>query len=168
MVIGVLTAFSLQAAVIYKWVDADGVVHFSDQAAPGAEKIFTANAPSGTSAPRVAATGPMDKKPVTAQGYTEFSITAPAANQTFFGDEVIGVHLNMSPALKPNQTITWHLNGKQLDQAPDATGFALPRLDRGTFALAATVTDSQTGETQISNSVTFFVRQPSALSPQHK
>jgi len=43
---------------------------------------------------------------------------------------------------------------------------ALPRLDRGTYALAATITDQQTSESETSNSVTFFVRQPSSLSPQ--
>ncbi len=78
----------------------------------------------------------------------------------------MAVHLNLSPTLRPNQTITWHLNGKQLDYPPNAVSFALPRLDRGTYALAATITDQQTSESQTSNSVTFFVRQPSALSPQ--
>jgi hypothetical protein len=41
-------------------------------------------------------------------------------------------------------------------------------LDRGTYTIAATVTDQNTGEAQSSGNVTFFVRQPSALSPQHK
>jgi hypothetical protein len=82
---------------------------------------------------------------------------------------VVGVNLALAPGLKPNQVITWHLNGKQLtDQPPDATSFALPRLDRGTYAIAATVTDQATGESLSTGSVSFFVRQPSALSPQHK
>ena len=29
--------------MIYKWIDADGVVHFSDQPVPGAEKIVTSS-----------------------------------------------------------------------------------------------------------------------------
>ena len=69
----------------------------------------------------------------------------------------------MRLALRPNHAITWHLNGKQLEFPPDATSFALPHLDRGTYALAATITDQQTGESQTSNTVTFYVRQPSAL-----
>jgi hypothetical protein len=44
----------------------------------------------------------------------------------------------------------------------------MPHLDRGTYTIAATITDQKTGASQSSNSVTFFVRQPSALSPQHK
>jgi hypothetical protein len=169
LAIGLLTACTVQAAVIYKWVDADGVVHYSDQASPGAEKIITAvsSAPAASGARN--ATGPVVQSQGAAQGglnYTEFSIASPTPQQTFFADDVVAVHLNLSPALRPNQSITWHLNGKQLDFPPTSISFALPRLDRGTYALAATITDQQTSESETSNSVTFFVRQPSALSPQ--
>ncbi|HEY2463275.1 MAG TPA: DUF4124 domain-containing protein [Steroidobacteraceae bacterium] len=171
LAIGLLAACTVQAAVIYKWVDADGVVHYSDQASPGAEKIVTSvsSAPAASGARN--ATGPIAPAPqAPARGglnYTEFSITSPAPDQTFFGDDVVAVHLNLNPSLRPNQSITWHLNGKQLDFPPNAESFALPRLDRGTYALAATITDQQTSESQSSNSVTFFVRQPSATGPQN-
>jgi hypothetical protein len=169
LVIGLLTAFTVQAAVIYKWVDADGVVHYSDQSSPGAEKIVTAvpSAPISSGA-RSAATpsAPSRSAPRGGLNYTEFSITSPAPEQTFFGDDVVAVHLNLNPSLRPNQAITWHLNGKELDLAPDAVSFPMPHLDRGTYSLAATITDQQTSESETSNSVTFFVRQPSALSPQ--
>jgi hypothetical protein len=169
LAIGLLTAFSVQAAVIYKWVDADGVVHYSDQASPGAEKIVTATSSGPASGARnaTASTAQAPQRPAGGGlNYVEFSITSPAQDQTFFGDDVVSVHLNLNPSLRPNQSITWHLNGKQLDSPPSAVSFALPRLDRGTYALAATITDQQTSESQTSNSVTFFVRQPSALSPQ--
>jgi Domain of unknown function (DUF4124) len=170
LAIGLLTAFTAQAAVIYKWVDADGVVHYSDQAAPGAEKIVTAG-PSGSAAagPARNAAGPSAQSPQRSEGglnYTEFSITSPVPEQTFFGDDVIAAHLNLSPSLRPNQAITWRLNGQQLDSPPNAVSFVLQHLDRGTYVLAATITDEQTSESQSSDSVTFFVRQPSALSPQ--
>ena len=169
MAIGLLAAFTVQAAVIYRWVDADGVVHYSDQSSPGAEKIVTAvpSAPAAGGARN--ATGAIAPAQRTAQGglnYTDFTITSPSQEQTFFGDDVVAVHLNLIPSLRPNQSITWHLNGKQLDFPPNAVSFALPRLDRGTYSLAATITDQQTSESETSNNVTFYVRQPSALSPQ--
>jgi hypothetical protein len=169
LAIGLLAAFTVQAAVIYKWVDADGVVHYSDQAVPGAEKIVTATSSNSMPSGARNATGPSaqaPQKPAAGLNYTEFSITSPAPNQTFFGDDVIAVHLNLNPALRPNQDISWHLNGQPLDFPPTAISFALPHLDRGTYALTATITDQQTSESATSNSVTFFVRQPSALSPQ--
>ena len=40
-------------------------------------------------------------------------------------------------------------------------------LPRGTYAIAATVTDADSGDTKTTDSVTFYVRQPSELAPQH-
>ena len=168
-----LAAFAGQAAVVYKWTDSDGVVHYSDQPVPGAEKIFTSGSPapagsvpSGRSA-EPAGPGPAGPKKNGSPGLSQFTITSPTPEQTFFGDEVIGVHLE--PTLKPDQTITWHLNGRQLDdQGSAATQFTLPHLDRGAYAIAATITDQKTGESLSTDSVSFFVREPSELSPQHK
>ena len=169
---GLLAVFAVQAAVVYKWVDADGVVHFSDQPTPGAEKIYTSSSSTAAAAstPRSPGGAPQAPRSAAASGLglTEFSITSPVNDQTFFGDDVIAVHLNLEPGLKPSQSITWHLNGKQLEFPPDATSFPLPHLDRGAYTLAATITDQETSESQSGNSVTFYVRQPSALSPQHK
>jgi hypothetical protein len=171
LVLSLFAAFGCQAAVIYKWVDADGVTHYSDQSSPGAEKIYTATS-SGSAGPAARpaeGSSPVPKAAAaSALGYSEFSIVSPTSEQSFFGDEVITVNLNLVPSLKPRQEITWHLNGRQLESPPDAVSLILPRLDRGTYALAATITDQSSGESQSSNSVTFFVRQPSALSPQHK
>jgi hypothetical protein len=168
-----LAAFAGQAAVVYKWTDSDGVVHFSDQPMPGAEKIVTAGpavkAPAAGQAS--AGAGGQGAQPTESPGvnYTQFAITSPASGQTFFGDEAVAVQLDLAPALKPHQTITWHLNGKELqDQGPTATQFTLPHLDRGTYALAATITDQETGESQSTASVSFFVRQPSELAPLHQ
>jgi hypothetical protein len=173
IVLAALAAFAGQAAVVYKWTDADGVIHYSDQPVPGAEKIFTAGSPTagGKAASARSTANPVmpgaAKNAAPGLNYDQFSITSPAPDQTFFGDDVISVHLALSPGLKPDQTITWHLNGKELEQSPTATQFSLQNLERGTHAIAATITDQRTGESQSTDSITFFVRQPSLLSPQH-
>jgi len=169
IVLGCLAALAAQGAVIYKWVDADGVVHYSDQETPGAEKIYTSSpSRAGTVTARTAPGTPAPKKPAGLE-LSQFAITSPAKEQTFFGDEVIGVNLTVSPPLKPTQVITWHLNGAQIsDQPPDVTSFQLPHMDRGAYVIAATITDQKSGESQTTDNVTFYVRQPSALSPQHK
>jgi hypothetical protein len=162
-----LIAFSVQAAVIYRWVDAEGVVHYSDQASPGAEKIVTSTSSAGTVAgPRTSSSPQPQQAAQKGLTYSEFTITAPLPDQSYFAEDVIAVHLTLTPSLRPNQAITWQLNGKQLDSPPDAVSFALPRLDRGTYVLTASITDGQTGEAQSSTGVTFFVRQPSSLAPQ--
>lgn len=174
IVLAGLAAFAGQAAVVYKWTDSDGIVHYSDQPVPGAQKIFTAGSPTAggsLSSSRAATSGAPAAKKDVAPGleYSQFAITSPLPDQTFYGDDVIGVHLALVPGLKPDQIITWHLNGRQLDDPGSvATQFTLPHLERGTYAIAATITDQKTGESLSTDSVSFFVRQPSELLPQHK
>jgi hypothetical protein len=174
-VLASLAAFAGQAAVIYKWTDAQGVVHYSDQSVPGAQKIYT-NSPtaSGSGAPSNSNASPGAQTPgspgsAAKQGYSIIAITSPSSEQSFFGDEPIGVALALDPSLKAGDTVTWHLNGQEIaNQGPGTTQFTLPHLDRGTYAIAATVTDPRSGQSQSTPSVTFYVRQPSALSPQHR
>jgi membrane carboxypeptidase/penicillin-binding protein PbpC len=170
--LGLVAACVANAAVIYKWTDADGVVHYSDQAVPGAEKIVTSSSSSNGIAVG-AARGPSiatsSKKAPSRLDYAAFAIESPAKEQVFYGDEVIPVRLRLDPDLKANQTIGWYLNGSPLtDQAPTSRAFTLQSLSRGTYQISATLTDIVTGETQNSEGVTFFVRQPSELSPQHR
>jgi hypothetical protein len=170
--LGLVAACAADAAVIYKWTDADGVVHYSDQAVPGAEKIVTSSSSAngiggGAHAPSVATPG--KKAPTSRLEYTAFAIESPTREQVFFGDELIPVRLRLDPDLKLNQTIGWYLNGSPLtDQAPTSHSFTLQSLSRGTYQISATITDTVTGESQSSEGVTFYVRQPSELSPQHR
>jgi len=168
MASGLLVAFAAGAAVIYKWTDADGVVHYSDQAVPGAEKMTISGAVNGSAATR--STAPEAPAPRAQSGlaFTVIAIDSPTAEEVFFGDNAVPVHLHLEPALQGSQTVTWHLNGKQLDQAANAVGFTLPVMPRGTYVIAATVIDPDSGQSQGTDSVTFYVRQPSELSPQHK
>ena len=171
LLVSVLAAFAVQASTIYKWTDADGVVHYSDQSVPGAEKVVTSSINRSASPSTAATAGRV--APGAGAGKTvptnyQVAITSPAAEQTFFAADVVPVHLDIQPALKPAHAINWQLNGKQLDQPPTAVTFSLTGLQRGTYNLTATIVDQETGESQNSQSVTFYFRQPSALSPLHK
>jgi hypothetical protein len=166
----VALGLAANAAVIYKWKGPDGVWHYSDQPVEGAERIVTGGTStySGTGSVRgLSAPGKQAPKPP-ATALQQVAITSPQAEQSFFGDEPISVNLAVSPAMTAVQAVAWTLNGAPLtDQPPTATQFTLQSLPRGTYSLSATVTDSNTGSAQSSN-VTFYVRQPSALSPQHR
>lgn len=170
--LAILAAAAGQAAVIYKWTDADGVIHYSDQPVPGAQKMTISAAPRSGTTLGARGTGANDDPPdqpreAPGLGYTQLAIASPQPDQSFFGDETITAGLALSPGLKANHVVTWRLNGQALDAA-GATQFNLPHLDRGTYSIAATITDQQSGESQSTDSVNFFVRQPSALSPQHQ
>ena len=166
-----LASFAGQAAVVYKWTDSDGVVHFSDQPVPGAEKIYTGASNTAQSVPTGQNAGsPADtEKGPGALDYAEFSIASPSPEQSFFGDNPINASLALSPGLRAGQIITWRLNGAEVgDQGSAATAITLPHLDRGTYTIGATVTDPVSGQSRSTDEVTFYVRQPSELSPQHQ
>jgi len=169
-----LVPFAAQALVVYKWTDAQGVVHFSDQPVPGAEKVLTSSAPehAGILGP-TGSTGPATASPKPKAGKTlseaKIAISSPAPQQTFSGEQTVPVSLSLDIDLKPSWTIVWTLNGAQVPgQTPTATSFTLTDLTRGVYTLEATVTDPSTGESKSADAVTFNVLRPSLLSPQHK
>ncbi len=167
---GVFAALSSPAAVIYKWTDASGVIHYADQPVPGAEKITTNSdaAPNGFQAPAAGAAPPPPAQPEpAAAAYTVFAIQSPTPEQSFFS-EPVPVQLSLEPALQANHALTWTLNGKPLDGDSNRTQFTLQDVPRGAFSLVATIVDTATNETVKSASVTFYMRRPSLLSPLRK
>jgi len=165
----IATLVTVQAAVVYKWTDADGVIHFSDQSVPGAEKIVTSSGTSHGVNLSVSSGAPAakPKAPGTALA-SQLVIDSPAHDETITGNQPVNVHLTVEPELKRSQSISWYLNGNPLTQAPDATQFTLDDLPRGTYTLGATLLDQQSGETKNAENVTFYVVRTSLLSPTHK
>jgi len=157
------------AGTVYKWVDADGVVHYSDQPQDGAEKVQLGTVQSlAMPVARGAAAQPKPreepKKAPLGLGYTAMKITSPTAGRTFV-NEPVPVSLDLTPQLQPGHTVTWYLNEAPLGETE--TSFTLDRLDRGTYTLYASITDATGAETVNSPVVTFNVHQPSMLAPQN-
>ena len=168
-----LVPFAAQALVVYKWTDTQGVVHFSDQPVPGAEKVLTSSAPEHAGILGQTASGPAapQGKPKADRTLStaKIAIASPAPEQTFTGGESVPVSLSVDGDLKPSWTVVWTLNGAQVQgQAPAATSFTLTDLARGVYTIEATVSDASTGESKSADAVTFNVMRPSVLSPQHK
>lgn len=156
------------AATVYKWTDADGVVHYSDKPVPGAEKLQTGSAPAhaGTVVPNAPKPAAKPVKPPPRLGYSVVSIYAPTPEQVFFSEPVT-VRLNLEPELNPNHTITWTLNGAPAPaEDQNATEITFEQLDRGTYTVQATITDQDTGQSTSSDPVVFYMHMPSTLSPQ--
>jgi hypothetical protein len=166
---GVLTAVALgaTAAVIYKWTDADGVVHYSDQPVPGAQKIVTSSVPALNTMPASPPAPPYPAAaPASKPGYT-LAIDSPTPEATYFAGPV-SVRAHLTPGLDPGQTVSWTLNGQPLEQPPTALEFALNDMARGGYTLNATVSDAYSHDVLAAASVTFYVKQPTIFSPAHK
>ena len=96
---GLLAVFagclSVQAAVVYKWTDADGVVHFSDQPDPGRRSSLTFSGSSrgvdaGAQA-RTARIGETQGRPRWI--FSQFAIISPGHEETITGNQPVNVQL---------------------------------------------------------------------------
>lgn len=165
-------AVSLAAASqeIYRWVDKDGVVHFSDQpGAPNAELITVlepnvSDAQEAESASAAAASRSEPQEPGAAP-YDSLSIVSPTPDQVFFGaDAVVTATVELGGTLRPDHSVVFFLNGNRHEASGLSAEFA--NLARGSYFLRASILD-QAGRPVISSQqISFHVRQPSINSPQ--
>ncbi len=147
------------ADTLYKWVDDQGNVHYSDKPQPGATKLHlpkpTTFAPPDVAMPAKAA-GSETQKPPTAAGYTSFEIASPSDEQTFWNVQSVTVTLAVQPALHPGDTVTISLDDKT--QGPVNTVSAtFDGLDRGEHVVHATLQQAR-GGTIIAKPVTFYIQ----------
>jgi hypothetical protein len=175
MLVLLLASVSATAAKTYRWVDAQGVVHYSDTPQPGAEQITLPTAQGYTPVPAApvaplgaAADGatPASPPPDSA-AYLSCAITEPVAETSLFSPESVHVAVGLDPPLREGDRLQVLLDGQPLElKSPSATSLTAEQPDRGEHVLRAVVRDS-TGKIVCSASaVTFYVQRPSLLSPQ--
>jgi hypothetical protein len=157
------------AGTVYKWVDENGVVHYSDQPHPGAQKIQvqevqTYKEQSGASP----AAPPPPPVPVSAasSGYRGCAVTAPQADESFANLDSLTVVVQTDPPLHAGDQIFVTYDGQPLN-GNAATGgrFTVSPVERGTHTLQAVVRDSNGAVLCSAPGITFNVHQPSIQSP---
>lgn len=153
------------SAQVYKWVDADGVVHYSDQPAPGAERIEikqnTQRPPATSNASRPAArTAPAQPEPTKPFAYTSLSFSSPTAEQTLWNiGGTLNVSLNLAPGLRNGDRVTLYFDGTSQPIAGLST--QLEEVWRGAHNLQAEVVDANGTLMIRSEPIRFYVQQTS-------
>ena len=123
----------LRAAVVYKWTDADGVVHFSDQPVPGAEKIVTDSGSShgilNTAAPGAPFGGHAQGRH-TPGLHADLHRLPRRRTRRSRGPKRCMPAAAVDPELQPGGpiSISWSLNGSPVAEAAGSTHFTLPGL----------------------------------------
>ncbi len=156
------------AAEVWKWVDAQGVTHYSDQPIPGAIKIEVraGNVSAARSAQPLS--NQADTNSQTEQvSYRSFQILRPTSDQSIIntGGEV-AVEIGIAPPLRATHILNLYLDGKLVTGFPrNAASYALTAVPRGTHTLTAVVADATGNTIQEAAPVTFNVRQESIAQP---
>lgn len=165
-----LLAFLLSPAAtaqeIYRWVDKNGVVHYSDQPGPGAEKITLSGAiarePAEAEAPALYRSE--RREPPPAPAYRSLAITSPAMDEVFFGSDAdVNVQLALDGELQPGHEVAVFLDGARVGS--DGLSATLSGVGRGTHVLRAAVLSENGSPLVTSPEITFHVRQASTATP---
>jgi Domain of unknown function (DUF4124) len=158
------------AATVYKWTDEDGVVHYSDQPHPNAEKVHVQAVQTYKSGPYD--TGGGGGQPAPSGGgaapaaYAGCAIAQPADNQNYPNVDSLSIVVRTDPSLHPGDQIFLMLDGAPLNNAqPVGTQFTLSPVERGTHTLQAVVRAGTGALMCQTPAVTFSVSQPSTQNP---
>lgn len=157
---------ALAAAGVYKWVDADGNVHFSDTPQPGAEEVHLPPAQTYTPAPLPPIT-PRPEPPAAPADYTRFELTAPAPDASLWENTgTVPVSFAIEPPLKAGRghKLEVLLDG-QVRATVTTSNATLENVDRGTHSLQGRIVDASGKVLSSTSAVTVHVHRQSVLLP---
>jgi hypothetical protein len=166
--LGLLAASALAdnggQTTVYKWVDAQGVVHYSDQPHPNAQKLEISGAQT-FSAPAVpASTAAPEATQPSGPPYDSCAITQPTDQQMLMNAYQATAVVQTSPALRPGDQVRLFVDGKQISGS--GTSFTF-RVFRGQHSVQAVIQDYSGQIVCETSTVTFYVHQPSIQNPQN-
>jgi hypothetical protein len=155
-------------ATVYKWVDANGVTHYSDQPHPGAQKIEVSEPQTYSAPPPANQQAAAQSNATAGPVYATCELFSPAAEEVLFNVSTVTTKLRLDPDLRPGDKVTIALDGKRLLAGVAASGnaYTVSPVYRGTHTILAEVTDPEGKAVCRTPVVTFHVRQASTLSPQ--
>lgn len=154
-------------ATVYKWVDEKGVVHYSDQPHPSAERVEVKSAQTYSAGASPASTSPSNDGAPTERvsGYGTCELYRPENDEVFMNTDTVVAKLRLEPLLRPGDKVAIGIDGKrQTNQPTSGTEFTLT-VERGTHSVIAVIEDAAGKEVCRSTAITFHVRQPSRQAP---
>lgn len=167
----------LVAAEVYRWVDDDGTVHYSDRPQEGAETVviqdaqtFSAPAPKAArSTSSTTSDKADDAEPEEAVSYSNFEIVSPRQEEVLWNTGgQLNVSLRVRPRIRSGHSIFLVMDGQEIQQLPRGRMQAsLTDVVRGTHQLHAEVRDRSGSTVARSDMVQFTVQQTSIQNPNN-
>ena len=155
-------------ATVYKWVDAHGVIHYSDRPHPNATKLSIKGAQTYAPAPplpadlNAAPLTPADTQP--AHAYSSCRIAQPRDQQMLMNTYHTTAIVRTDPPLFAGNRVQLYLDGRRMPGSGPA--FTFP-VNRGQHSLSAVVVNSFGQIVCETSTVTFYVHQPSIQNPHN-
>jgi hypothetical protein len=166
-----LTAGVAHSAPAWRWVDANGQVHYSDTPVPGATQVELSGAQTfGTAQRPPAAVRSAGQSPANPAGrsesYRTFNIVSPKQQETLWNvGTVVNVQVQLDPPLKPSHLLDVYVDGQRRNLNTAGTELTLEDIYRGVHTIQAVVLDASGAEVIRSLATTFMVQQSSVQNP---
>jgi hypothetical protein len=167
-----LTTSLVHAAPAWRWVDANGQVHYSDTPVPGATQIELSGAQTfgkSQSQPSAADKSPGQASARTTgpvQSYRAFNIVSPKQQETLWNvGTVVNVQVELDPPLQPSHLLDVYVDGERRNLNSASTDLSVEDIYRGVHTIQAVVVDRSGAEVIRSLATTFMVQQSSVQNP---
>lgn len=154
------------ATTIYKWVDENGVIHYSDQPHPNATKLQVSGVQTySSSAASVPAPnlGSEEKAP---NPYRGCVIAQPLDQQNLPNAQSVFIRVQSDPLPRPADRVYITMDGQNLNSGePTGLSFNVTPIERGSHTVQAQIRGSSQDVLCQTPVVTFYVQQPNLFSP---
>jgi hypothetical protein len=159
------------AATVYRWVDENGVVHYSDQPHPNAEKLQVHAAqsykPSALDTP-AGGGGASSSSSSSSSPYKGCAVVQPQDGQAYTNVDSLTVVVQTDPQLHQGDRVYVMIDGQAVNGgAPSGPQFVLSPVERGSHTAQAQVKDAGGAIMCQTPTVTFEVHQNSILNPNN-
>ena len=165
LAIGLLAASAVVADVAYRWVDENGIEHYSDRPREGAELVVLPA--SNTTSVRSYQQAPAEESTVSPGAeaapvrYESFEVAAPGAEETLWNIAGnLSVSLASSPALKPGHQVRVYFDDRE-PQIVSGMSFTIQEVHRGVHTIQAEIIDDTGTLVTRSRHNRFYVQQNS-------
>lgn len=170
LVVSMAVSWAASAQAVWKYVDSQGVTHYTDQPVAGAQKIElrSGNAATAAEATAQSSNGPASTRTRNQPLYQLFQIIRPTDQESVVNTGgLVQVSMELSPGLTTGHSIALFLDGQQVKDYPaSALGYDLQNVERGTHTLVGAIIDENDRRVAETSKVTFFVKQKSiAVQP---
>jgi len=165
--LSVLISANITDAALYKGVDSEGNVVYSDTSFDDAEK-FTPPPISIMDALKVEPKKEVvtEEKPAEFK-YTRFDIVSPKNNQTIWNEPELTVSMKLTPALNSEQghKIWLLMDGRPVIKNSKSTSLQIGRVERGAHQLQGQVRDKEGKIVVRTRAIVMFIQHASLFTP---
>lgn len=156
------------ATTVYKWIDENGVIHYSDQPHPNAEKLQVEGVQTYSSS-AAAVRGPItsgEANAASANPYKGCAVAQPLDQQNLPNAHSVFIRVAADPVLRGDDRVFMTMDGRALNGGqPTGTSFNVTDLDRGEHSVQAQIRDADGQVLCQTPTITFSVSQPNLLNP---